>query len=134
MVSPPEEGGMKEASYKENNMIVIDSTLVNILPPQLKNMTSLYKVMCGCGCCISSKRTHSSFLPWYEYFLKKLKDQICNVQNRSSGEMEHCLFEIYKIMPCHMEIICFKQHLTFQWQQCVHIHNKTTHYHIVDVF
>ena len=40
MVSPLEEGGLKEASDKDNNIIISDSTLQNIPPPQLKNMTS----------------------------------------------------------------------------------------------
>ena len=38
MVSPPEEGGRKETIYAENNIIIINSTLRKILPPQLKNM------------------------------------------------------------------------------------------------
>ena len=45
LVSPPEEGGPKEAKYDDNNIIISDSTLQNILPPQLNNMTSQYKVM-----------------------------------------------------------------------------------------
>ena len=40
MVSTPEEGVRKEARYRENNIIISDLTLQNILPPQLKNMTS----------------------------------------------------------------------------------------------
>ena len=40
MVSPPEEVGLKEARDEDNNIIISDSTLSNILPPQLKNMTS----------------------------------------------------------------------------------------------
>ena len=40
MVIHPEEGGAKETSDEENNIIIIDSTLQNILPPQLKKMTS----------------------------------------------------------------------------------------------
>ena len=48
MVSPPEEGGLKESRDKDNNIIISDSTLINIIPPQIKNMTSQYKVMCGC--------------------------------------------------------------------------------------
>ena len=44
MVSPPEEGGLKEARDEENNIIISDSTLQNIISPQLKNMTSWYKI------------------------------------------------------------------------------------------
>ena len=35
-----QEGGLKEARDEDNNIIISDSTLLNILPPQLKNMTS----------------------------------------------------------------------------------------------
>ena len=40
MVSFSEEGGMKEARDAENNIIIGDSTLLNILPSQIKNITS----------------------------------------------------------------------------------------------
>ena len=40
MVSPPEKGEPKEAIYADNNIIISDSTLRNIIPPQLKKMTS----------------------------------------------------------------------------------------------
>ena len=36
MVSPPEEGGLKEEIDEDNNIIISDSTLWNILIPQLK--------------------------------------------------------------------------------------------------
>ena len=48
MVSPTEEGGIKEARYSGNNIIISDSTLHKILPPQLNSMNYRYKVMCGC--------------------------------------------------------------------------------------
>ena len=35
-VIPPEEGGLKEVRDKANNSIIGDSTLCNVLPPQLK--------------------------------------------------------------------------------------------------
>ena len=47
MVGPPEEDGLKEAGDSDRNIIISYSTLFNVLPPQLKNMTSQYKVMCG---------------------------------------------------------------------------------------
>ena len=33
MVSPPEEGGLKDARYSDNNIIISDSKLRSILPP-----------------------------------------------------------------------------------------------------
>ena len=47
MVSPPEEGLLKEAIDVDNNIIISD-TLQSIIPRQLKNMSARYKVMCGC--------------------------------------------------------------------------------------
>ena len=55
MVSPPEQGGLKEARYSYNDIIINDSTLRNIFPPQRKEMYVRYKVMCGCQCCIFPK-------------------------------------------------------------------------------
>ena len=68
MVSPPDEGGPKEARDEDNNIIIRDPTLQNIIPPQLKNMTYQYKVMCGCECCIYAKIVHSSLSLWHEHF------------------------------------------------------------------
>ena len=38
-MSLPEEVRLKEEIYAENNIIISDSTLHNILPTQLKNIT-----------------------------------------------------------------------------------------------
>ena len=43
MLITPEEVGPKEANYTENNIIIIDSTLRYLFPPQLKNTTPLLK-------------------------------------------------------------------------------------------
>ena len=40
MVIPPEEGGLNEARYADNNIIISDSTLLSINPPQLNNMST----------------------------------------------------------------------------------------------
>ena len=50
LVIPPEECGTKEAREEDNIIIIGDLTLQNILPPQLKNMTSRCKIMCGREC------------------------------------------------------------------------------------
>ena len=52
MVISPEEGGLKEAKYSDNNIIINYSTLHNILPPQLTNISLIYKFICSCVCCI----------------------------------------------------------------------------------
>ena len=38
ILSPQEKGVIKEERYVDNNIIIIDSTLQSILPPQLKKI------------------------------------------------------------------------------------------------
>ena len=52
--------------------------------------------MCGRECCISDKIIHASLLPWRDRYLKNLKYQIQNSQNRLSGEKSHLIYETYK--------------------------------------
>ena len=52
--------------------------------------------MCGCECCVSAKSIHSSLISWCDRYLKKIKDQIQNSQNRRSGEKANFIYETYK--------------------------------------
>ena len=66
IVSDPNYGGLKDARYEYDNIIISDYKLRSLLPSQLKR----YKVMCGCECCISAKSIHSSLLSWRDRYLK----------------------------------------------------------------
>ena len=46
IVSPPEAGVLKLSRVEDNGIIISGSNLRNITPPQLRKMTSQYKVMC----------------------------------------------------------------------------------------
>ena len=59
LVRYAKNGGLKGERDEDDNIIIIDSTLRSLLPPQLEKMSSRYKVMCGCKCCISAKSIHS---------------------------------------------------------------------------
>ena len=101
LVSKTDNEGLKEARYAEKHIIISDSTLRSLFPPQLKKMLSRYKVICSCECYISSKSIHSSLLSWRDSYLKKLKNQSQNAQNRRSGGKANHIYETYKntIMP-----------------------------------
>ena len=73
----------------------------SLLPPQLKQMSARYKIMCGCECWISAKSIHSSLISWRDRHLKKLKYQSQNAQIRRSGEKAHHIYTTYKntLMP-----------------------------------
>ena len=89
MVSPLDEDRLREARDSDNNIIISDSTLRTILSPQLKNLSSWYKVMCGCECFKYDKIIHSLLISWCDSCFKILK----GLQNRSSGEMANYFFE-----------------------------------------
>ena len=75
LVNYPNDGGIKDAREEDGNIIISEYTLRSLLPPQLKQMSVRYKIMCGCECCISAKSIHSSLLSWRARYLKKLKDK-----------------------------------------------------------
>ena len=101
LVSDPNDCGLKDDRDEYDKIIISDSTLRSLLPPQLKQMSARYKVMCGCECCIYTKSIHSSLLSWRDRYLKKLKDKIQNDQSRRSVEKAHHIYETYKntVMP-----------------------------------
>ena len=94
-------GGLKEARYEDDNIIISDSTIRSLLPPQFKKTSSRYKVMYGCKFCISSKSRYSSLISLRYCYFKKLKDLIQNAQNRRSEGKANCICETYKntVMP-----------------------------------
>ena len=71
LASDPNNGGIKKERYKENNIIIRNSTLLTFWPPQLKQVSALYKVMCCYECCIYAKIIHASLLYWRDCYLKK---------------------------------------------------------------
>ena len=73
LVSDPNDGGIKDATDEDDNIIISYSTLRSLLPPQLKQMSARYKVMCGYECYISDKNIHSSLLSRRDRYLKKSK-------------------------------------------------------------
>ena len=48
LVSDTNAGGLKYVRDEDGKIIISDSTLRSLLPPQLKQMSARYKVVCGC--------------------------------------------------------------------------------------
>ena len=101
LVSDPNYGGLKDDRYEYDNIIISDSTFRSLLPPQSKQMSEQYKVMCCCESCISAKSIHSSLLTWPDRYLEKLKYQSQNAQSIKCGEKSHHIYETNKntVMP-----------------------------------
>jgi hypothetical protein len=53
LIELPESGGLAEARDAEGKVIISDSMLRCLLPPQLRKMTERHKQMCGCEVCLT---------------------------------------------------------------------------------
>ena len=70
LVSVPNYGGLKDDRDENDKIIISDSTLCLLFPPQFKQVSARYNIICGCECCISAKSIHSSLLSWRDRYLK----------------------------------------------------------------
>ena len=59
LVSDPNDSVLNDARDEDGKIIISDFIFCSLLPPQLKQMSARYKVMCGCECCIYDESTHS---------------------------------------------------------------------------
>ena len=95
-MSDPNDGVLKDARDEDGKIIISNSKCFSLLPPQLKQTSARYKVMCGCECCISAKIIHSSLLSWCDRYLEEIKDKSQNTQSRRSGDKAHHRYTTYK--------------------------------------
>ena len=56
---------------KKNDVIISDTMLRSLAPPQLRPMTDNYKIICGCSICDTFKYMQESLNAWRR---KKLKN------------------------------------------------------------
>ena len=92
LVSDPNDSGIKDARYEDGKVIISDSTLCSLLPPQLKQMYARYKIMCGCECCIYAKSIHSSLLSWCDRYLEKNAKIKSNILKAEGLVIKHITF------------------------------------------
>ena len=56
LIASPDDGGLLGARHDNTNyMIISDTMLRSLSPPQIHSMTDDHKMMCGCAICNTSK-------------------------------------------------------------------------------
>ena len=89
-------GGLKEEIDEDDNIIISDSTLCSLLPPQLKQFRQ------DTMSCVVENVAYLPKVYIHNYYhgviiiKKKLKGHSQNAQNRSSGEKANPIYETYK--------------------------------------
>ena len=133
LVSDPNDGGMKDDRYEDGKVVISDSTLRSLLPPKLKQMSALYKIMCGCECCIYDKSIHSSLLSWRDRYLKKSMIKYKTLKAKGLVR-KHITYIYINRKWSHVGVIFMPKHLIRQMQQCAFILILIMHFHTGNLY
>ena len=76
-----------DKTCQKNDVIISDTMLRSLAPPQLCPMTDNHKMMCGCAICNTSKYMQESLNAWHQKQLKIMKDKAENSREREKGEL-----------------------------------------------
>ena len=78
-------GGLLGARHANtNDVIIIDTILRSLAPPQLRPMIDNSKMICGCAVCNNSKYFKELFNTWWWKQLKIIKDKADNSRGKKN--------------------------------------------------
>ena len=88
LIVSPDDGGLLRSRHAETNDVIISDTMLRYLaPPQLRPMTDNHKMICGCAVCNTSKYMQESFNEWRRKQLKIMKDKAAHSCGRKKDEL-----------------------------------------------
>ena len=84
IIASPYDGGLLGSRHADTNDVVIsDTILCSLAPPQLRPMKDNHKMMCGCAICNTSKYFQESLNAFRRKQLKSCKiKQIIHVEGK----------------------------------------------------
>ena len=87
LIDSPDDGGLLGARHADTNDVIISDTMIRSLaPPQLRPITDHHKRMCGCANCNTSNYFQESLNAWRMKQLKTMKDKSDNSRGRKKYE------------------------------------------------
>ena len=79
LIASPYNGGLLGARHAQtNDVVIIDTMLRSLAPPQLRPMTDNHKMMCGCAICNTSQYMQDFLNAWWQKQLKIMKYKAYN--------------------------------------------------------
>ena len=88
LIDSPDDGGLVGARHAiTNDVIISDTVLCSLAPPQLRPMTDNHKMMCGCAICNTSNYMQESLNAWRRKQLKFMKEKAENSRGRGKDEL-----------------------------------------------
>ena len=83
LIASLDDVGLLGARHADKNDVIISDTMLRSLaPPQLCPMIDHHKIMCGCAICNTSKYFQESLNAWRRKQLKIMKDKADNSRGR----------------------------------------------------
>ena len=87
IIASPDYGGLLGSIYaNKNDVIISDTILCYLAPPQLLPVKDHHKMMCGCAICNTSNHFQESLNVWRRKQLKIMKDTAYNSRGRGKDE------------------------------------------------
>ena len=87
IVSPDDRGLLGYKHHDKNDVIISDTMLRSLSPPQLRPMTDNHKMMCGCAICNTSNYFQESPNAWRWKQFKIMKHKADNSRGRGKYEL-----------------------------------------------
>ena len=88
LIASPDDGSLLGARHDNtNNVIISDTMLRPLAPPQILPMTDHHKMMCGCAICNTSKYMQEYLNAWRRKQLKIMKDKAEHSRGRENYEL-----------------------------------------------
>ena len=88
LITSPYYGVLLGARHADTNDVIISDTMLRSLaPPQLRPMTNHHKIMCGCAICNASKNFKESLNAWQRKQLKIMKHKAGDSREREKNEL-----------------------------------------------
>ena len=88
LIASPDYEGLIGAIHADTNDVIISDTMIfSLAPPQLLPMIDHQKMICGCAICNTSKYFQESLNAWRRKQLKIMKDKANNSRGRKKDEL-----------------------------------------------
>ena len=87
LIASPDDGGLLGDRQADTNDVIISDTMIcSLAPPQLRPMKDNKKMMCDCAIFNTSKYFQESLNAWPRKQLKTMKDKVDNPRGRKKDE------------------------------------------------
>eukprot|EP00978_Attheya_sp_CCMP212_P017892 scaffold48234_cov60-Attheya_sp.AAC.6 len=88
LIVPPDQGGLLGARHHESNDVIISDTMLrSLVPPELRPIPDHHKIMCGCTICNTSKYLQTSLNVWRHKHMKHMEIQANVSRSRSKATL-----------------------------------------------